>query len=212
MIFWYIMPTVKTYNIIKKHLGNTGLHWYGSSRLAINHIATMRKLWKGVGYPSCSSDVKSTESTNKDVSKTFETTGGNCKDGPFHVLKKVRANNRVNRVLIGHLDINSIRNKFYTLSSMIKNNIDLIFLFHNRSLSLKVMLLHSDMTEIIMVVAFCFLEVNIYLPSKLTQVKKDFKEIFVELNLRKKINLFCCSYNPRKINISSSLYSPVNLR
>ena len=167
-MFWYIMPIVKTYNIIKKHLGNRGLHWYGSSWLAMNYIATMRKLWKGVGYPSCSSDVEPTESTNKDVSKTFETTEGNCKDGPFDVIKKVRANNRVNRVLIGHLDINSIRNKFYTLSSMIKNNIDLIFLFHNRSLSLKGMLLHSDMAEIIMVETFSFLEVKIYLPSKLT--------------------------------------------
>ena len=50
----------------------------GASRLAMNYIATIRKL-KFVGYPSFSSNVIPTESTNKDVSKSFETTEGIAK-------------------------------------------------------------------------------------------------------------------------------------
>lgn len=43
----------------------------------------IRKFGKNVGHPSCSSDVKLTESTNKDVSETLETNEGNCEDGLF---------------------------------------------------------------------------------------------------------------------------------
>ena len=74
----------------------------GPPQLSINYIATIRKLWKSVGYPSRSFDVKPTESTNKDVSKIVETTEGNCEDWTLEVLKKVRASN-VSRLLIGNL-------------------------------------------------------------------------------------------------------------
>ena len=54
--------------------------------------------------------MKPTESSKKAISRFFET---NCKENPFGILKKVRANN-VNRVLIGHLNITFIKNKFDT--------------------------------------------------------------------------------------------------
>ena len=40
------MPLVKTFNIVKRHLGSRGLHLndYGTLRLAMNNIATIRKL------------------------------------------------------------------------------------------------------------------------------------------------------------------------
>ena len=40
------IPHVKNVNIVKKHLGNSGLHLneHGTSRLAMNYIATIRKL------------------------------------------------------------------------------------------------------------------------------------------------------------------------
>ena len=38
-----------------------------------------------------------------------------------------------------------------------------------------------------------------------TSLPKDFEGFFVELNLRKKKILMCCSYNPAKSNISSHL-------
>ena len=40
------IPLVKDFNIVRKHLGNRGLHLneHGTSRLAMNYIATIRKL------------------------------------------------------------------------------------------------------------------------------------------------------------------------
>ena len=40
------IPLVKNFNIVKKYLGNRGLHLneHGISRLAMNYIATVRKL------------------------------------------------------------------------------------------------------------------------------------------------------------------------
>ena len=45
------------------------------------------------------------------------------------------------------------------------------------------------------------------IPARLlkTSLPKDFEGFFVELNLRKKKILMCCSYNPAKSNISSHL-------
>ena len=41
------------------------------------------------------------------------------------MLKKIHIHN-VNRVVVGHININSIRNKFDMLSSMVKDNIDIL--------------------------------------------------------------------------------------
>ena len=40
------IPFAKNFNIVKNHLGNRGLHLneHGTSRLAMNYIATIRKL------------------------------------------------------------------------------------------------------------------------------------------------------------------------
>ena len=40
------MSFVKKYNIIRRHLGNRGVHLneYGAPQVAINYIATIRKL------------------------------------------------------------------------------------------------------------------------------------------------------------------------
>ena len=45
--------------------------------------------------------------------------------GPLEILKKIRINN-VNRIPIGRKNINPIRNKFDMLSSIVKDNIDII--------------------------------------------------------------------------------------
>ena len=48
------IPLVKNFDIVKKRLGNRGLYLneYGTSRLAMNYIATKTKLWNNVDYPS----------------------------------------------------------------------------------------------------------------------------------------------------------------
>ena len=57
--------------------------------------------------------------------ETFKTIESNCEEGPFEILKKIRINN-LNNVAIGHININSIRNKFDMLSSMAKDIIDIL--------------------------------------------------------------------------------------
>ena len=103
-------------------MGNRGLHLteHGTSRLAMNDIATIRKLWNNVGYPKCDLDLKSIKPT-----ETFKTIENNCEEGPLEILKKIRINN-VNRVVAGHININSIRNKVDMLSSIVKDNIDML--------------------------------------------------------------------------------------
>ena len=95
----------------KKHLGNRGLHLneHGTSRLAMNYIATIRKLCNNVGYQKCDLDLKPTKPT-----ETFKTIESSCEECPFEILKKIQINN-VNRVVTGHVNINSVRNKFVML-------------------------------------------------------------------------------------------------
>ena len=116
------IPLVKNFNIVKKHSGNRGLHLneHGTSRLAMNYITTTRKLWNNVGYPKYAFDLKPIKPT-----KIFTTIESNCEEGPFENLKKIRINN-VNRVVIAHINISSIRNKFDMLSSMVNDNIDIL--------------------------------------------------------------------------------------
>ena len=137
-----------------------------------------------------------TESTNKDASKTFETTLGNCKDGPFEVLKTVRANN-ANTLVIGHLNINSIRKKFEMLSSMIKDNINVLMVSETK--------LDSSFPQSHFIIEGCtppctydrnshgggiLLFARVISAKKIvTTTLKDFEVIFLDLNLHNKKKL-----------------------
>ena len=57
--------------------------------------------------------------------ETFKTIERNCEESPFEILEKIRIS-YVNRVVIGQININSIRNKFDMLSSMVKDSIDIL--------------------------------------------------------------------------------------
>ena len=71
-------------------LGNSGFHLngYGASRHPTDWTATIRNLWKSVGYPKSSSGVKPAESTNAYVFKTLETTEGQWEDDSFEVINR----------------------------------------------------------------------------------------------------------------------------
>ena len=114
------IPLAKNFNIVKKLLGNRSLYLneHGTLRLAMNYIATIRKLWNNVSYPKCNFGLKPIK-----PAETFKAIESNWEDGSFETLKKIQIKN-VNRVAIGHININSIRNKFDMLSSMAKDNID----------------------------------------------------------------------------------------
>ena len=61
------------------------------------------------------------------------------------------------------------------------------------------------MTEMAMVVAFCFMSVRTYQKKSSTVIFQLPKVFFVEINLHKKNWLINCSYNPHKNNIGSHL-------
>ena len=145
--------------------------------------------------------------------ETFKTIESNCEEGPFEILKKIRINN-VNRVVIGHININSIRNKFDMLSSMVKDNIDILMVSETK--------LDSSFPQAQFRMegyappfrydrnshgGGILLFIREDIPTKVISITplKDFEGIFVELNFRKKKVLLCCSYNPHKNLISNHL-------
>ena len=133
--------------------------------------------------------------------------------GLLKILKKIQINN-VNRVVIGHVNINSIRNKFDMLSSMVKDNIDIIIV-------LEIKLDFSFLQAQFRIEGYAppfrydrnshgggiILFIRGDIPRKLISITplKDFEGIFVELNFRKKKILLYCSYNPHKNLISNHL-------
>ena len=99
----------------------------GTTRLAMNYIGAIRKLWDNVGYPKCDFDLKSIKPT-----ETFKTIKSNCEEGPSEILKKIQINN-VNRVVTGHININSFRNKYSMLSSIVKHDTDILMVLEKKT-------------------------------------------------------------------------------
>ena len=112
------------------------------------------------------------------------------------------------RLIIGHININSIRNKFEALTEIIKDKLDIFMISETK--------LDSSFT----VGQFCIdgysklfrsdrdekgggimLYIREGIPSKILHSKfnqKDKEYFLVELNLRKRKWLLVCSYNPHK--------------
>ena len=116
--------------------------------------------------------------------------------------------------MIGHMNINSIRNKFEMLSNSIKDNLDILMISETKLDST----FPSNQFTIEGYAAPIRFDRNgrgggiiLYIrediPARLlkTSLPKDFEGFFVELNLRKKKILMCCSYNPAKSNTSFHL-------
>ena len=126
-------------------------------------------------------------------------------------LKQIRLRN-IKNVIIGHLNINSIRNKFENLKLIMANNID-IFLISETKIN------ESFPDNQFRILGYSHpyrLDRNEYggglllyvredIPSKLVRKEKDYEAIFVEINLKKQVWLLSCSYNPREQNINPHL-------
>ena len=129
-------------------------------------------------------------------------------------LQHIRINNPL-RLIIGQININSIRNKFDALMNQIKENIDIL------------MISETKIDDTFPEIQFCFpgfskpfrldrtcngggilLFIREDIPSKLIKTKfllENFEGFFIEINLRRKKWLLCCSYNSHKNKISSHL-------
>ena len=130
-------------------------------------------------------------------------------------LKALRLKN-VNKLIIAHLNINSLRNKFEFLISLIKDNIDVLMIsetkldesfpisqFMINGFSAPFLLDRNDKDGGII------LYIRDDIPSRLVSTESTQVEgFFLEINLRnKKKWLLCCSYNPKKDLIRQHLYA-----
>ena len=106
------------------------LNWKGKSRLALNFLNQIRKFWRPVGHlnepvsPNDQSDKVEHKVSEKLESPSSDpiidrNTNGICE------LKQLR-NQNPHRIIIGHFNINSIRNKFESLVRFVGNNLDIL--------------------------------------------------------------------------------------
>ena len=131
-----------------------------------------------------------------------------------NVLKNLRLKNS-NKVIIGHININSLRNKFELLTEMVRDKVDLLMISETKldSSSPNAKSYMKSYSKP------CRLDKNskgggiiLYvredIPSKLTNfscIEHD-KEYFLDkLNLRKQKWLIICNYNPHKTIIRGYL-------
>ena len=127
----------------------------------------------------------------------------------FSTLHELRKSNPFR--VIGHININSIRNKFEPLKNPIQDNIDILFVSETKlDDTYPVCQFYIDGYS----TPYRFdrtshgggilLYIREDIPSKILKfepVQNNFEGFFVEINLRKKKWLLSCSYNPTRKNI-----------
>ena len=110
----------------------------------------------------------------------------------------------MNKIVVGHPNINSIKNKFDFLAHQVKGNIDILMISEAK---LDESFPPSQSFLIGCSVPFHFdmngngggilLYIRDDISSKLLSMNKNIEDFFVEINLRNKKNwLLSCSYNP----------------
>ena len=126
-------------------------------------------------------------------------------DSPHALLKNLRMKN-TNKIIIGHLNINSIRNKFILLADIVKNNIDILLISETKideSFPRSQFLL-KGFSEPLRLDRNSFgggllLYVRNDIPAKPLQlISNKIESIFIELNISNKKWLMAGIYNPKK--------------
>ena len=135
-------------------------------------------------------------------------------DKQDNVLDKLRSNN-VNRLIIGHLNINSVRNKFEMLQEVIRGKLDIFLISETKlddSFPISQFLIDGYSPPFRLdrngYGGGLLLFVREDIPSKtLTEYKNKngIENMFLEINLRSKKWLLSCSYNPNASNIKDHL-------
>ena len=129
---------------------------------------------------------------------------------PVKVLNNIRQNH-FNRLVIAQLNINSLRNKFASLSTMIKDYVDLLLISETKiDSSFPTAQFHIDGYTIHRRDrgengGGLLLYVREDVPSALLKTDSEIEAFYVELTIRKKKWLLCCSYNPNKTFITKHL-------
>ena len=131
---------------------------------------------------------------------------------PFkEVLGSLRRSN-LNRIILAHLNINSIPNKFNLLSEVVSSNVDIIMISETKiDETFPARQFYIDgYTPPYRLDRNCnggglMIFVRKDIPSKLIENSNSMEGIFLEINLRTKKWLFCGCYNPHKNLISQHL-------
>ena len=129
-------------------------------------------------------------------------------------LKHLRNENPF-RVIIGHININSIRNKFEPLVKYVGNNLDILMVSETKiddTFPESQFLIEGFSTPYRLdrtakgggILVYIRQDIPSKYIKKLT-VNESFEGFFVEINLRSKKWLLGCSYNPHKEKIISHL-------
>ena len=126
------LECIENGNISAQHLRRKGLHLNseGKDRPALKFLNQIRKFWRPVEHlneplsPNDQSDEAEHKVSGKLESppsdpKIDRNTNGICE------LKQLR-NQNPHRIIIGHFNINSIRNKFESLVRFVGNNLDVL--------------------------------------------------------------------------------------
>ena len=100
------------------------LDQYGKARLAMNYIAAVKKLRHNVGYLTKCIKQTSFESAENTIFENVRNIWEGIEEA-LMILNKISLSN-INRIIIGPININSIRNSFGMLSNIINNNIDIL--------------------------------------------------------------------------------------
>ena len=131
----------------------------------------------------------------------------------IRVLKALGSDNS-NKLIFGHININSIRNKFEFLSTQVKGNIDALMVSETKiddSFSVGTFVIDGFSTPYRLDCdsngGGIMLYVREDIPSNLlaTDEKNHIESFYVELNLRNKKWLINCSYNPNQTMICNHL-------
>ena len=132
-----------------------------------------------------------------------------------NVLKNVRLKNS-NKVIISHIDINSLKNNFELLTEIVRDKVDLLMIFETK--------LDSSFPNAQFYMKYyskpyrfdrnskgggIILYVREDIPSKLLNsscIDHDKEYFLLEINLRKQKWLIICNYNPHNISVKKLIH------
>ena len=145
-------------------------------------------------------------------STSNELNEGNTDENFKSELTKIRSNN-VNKLIFAHININSIRNKFNLMTDSVKDNIDILMISETKlydSVPANQFIINGYNQPYRLDRRTNGGGILVYVCSDIPRMKISVPNLtleclFIELNIRRKEMLLCCSYNPHKNSISFHL-------
>ena len=167
-----------------------------------------------IAAPTFSSEGTSNNSKTRNMREPVSTNTVTTNDDFKIKLKDIWITN-LNRIVISHININSIRNKFECLAEAVTGNVDILMVTETKNYE-------SFPTSQFIIPGFTspyrfdrtkdggglLVYIREDIPSKflnISYIASDIECLGIEVDLRKVKWLVICSYNPNKINISNQL-------